>query len=97
MLKLLVGSDIVVRLVSLRDVESGAPVTDATVTAKLYDRSGTEVTSLNLAHVGSGTYSGILPGTTNLVEGGRYRLVVTALHTGGQHTMATWCVAGYDE
>jgi|GEM_PF-6799337 len=97
MLKLLLRSDVIIRLVNLRDVESGEPVTDATVTAKLFDRSGSEVASLNLVHAGSGNYSGILPGTTNLTEGGRYRLVVTALHSGGQHTMARWCVAAYDE
>ena len=71
---------------TITDAITGMPVTDATVTAQLYDSSGAAHGSqISLSHVSSGLYRGTLPDTASpsMVAIREYELVCTATSGSG--------------
>lgn len=76
------GSDTLIKSSGLKvkTADTETVVTDATVTAALYDSLDNVVASnISMPHVSNGLYEGVLLASLNLVAGTRYKLVVTAL------------------
>lgn len=89
--RIYINNDNLLTLGALKNANGGAIVTDATVTATLYDASDVEVTGqswpLAMSSDGSGNYSGQLQDTINLTENAYYTAVISADGAGLQ---ATW-------
>lgn len=80
--RIYLDNDNLLTVSALKNANGGALVTDATVTATLYDASDAEVTGqvwpLIMGGDGAGNYSGQLQDTLNLTDGGNYTAVVSA-------------------
>ena len=61
---------------TMRRADSGADITDATLTAKVYDPHGTLIDTVTLAHYAEDEYRGT--STVNYVVGVRYRIEAKA-------------------
>ena len=76
-----IDSDNVITLTGLTD-QDGAPVTSATVTARLQSLTGVDIVGetwpVTMAHVGSGTYRGSLSDALEIELGRCYRCTVIA-------------------
>jgi hypothetical protein len=78
-------NNIVIR--GLRVAATGVYVSDATLTANVYDQNGSLVsgaTSISVPYVAasSGEYRGLIPSTVQLTAGTRYKIVVLASNYG---------------
>lgn len=80
MLDLLVGTDTLLWLKSLRDVVSKSYVNTALVVATVLDAAGQTVATVVLDPVsgGHGDYRGTLQDTVNLVDGAKYKVRTVA-------------------
>lgn len=88
--KLLVGNDLYIELFDLEDADTGVNVTSGTVQCKVYERSGFSQTGETITgtqvgdtvtmtyDAGDTTWRGVLPGSTAIVLGTEYYVVVTA-------------------
>lgn len=99
MIELLVGNDQLVQVVGLRDAISGDPITNATVTARITKRDGTDVggenwpISLSYVVESSSTendahYRGLFEDDIELVAGKGYWVEVKAVAPGDD--VAVW-------
>ena len=81
---LLIGNDLSLRVLGLKDADTGDYIDDASVSAIVRDVAGNPVTGaewpVTLSHVGgsNGDYRGVLQNTMNLREGHTYFVDVTA-------------------
>lgn len=91
---LYLGNNSIVDVTGLRNENTGAYVTSATVSVTLLDKSGELVSGgtwpLAMAYVpdSTGTYRATLPSSLALVEGGRYTARIVA--DAGQGLRAEW-------
>lgn len=61
---------------TMRRDDTGAAITDAVMTAKMYDPHGTLVDTISMSHAGSGEYRGTT--TANVVVGAIYTFDIKA-------------------
>lgn len=71
------GSDNLVTVRRLRDSDNN-PVENATVSAKVMNENGTELTTITLVHKSNGTYQGTIPHDIDVEEGQRVTVGITA-------------------
>lgn len=85
-LTLWVNNSNYLELNTLTDSVTGAPITDATVTATIYDQAGVELPGqawpISLPHDTGGTYRGAVEPTLEITAGKHYRATVLATATG---------------
>ena len=94
-MRLLVGSDQILRLPKLVDGQ-GNRVTTATVTVSIIDRKGVVVGApITLAHVGDGAYSGDIPASLALEPRQTYTVEAVAEASGAKRTWRQDLVAEY--
>ncbi len=81
MIRLFTANDMLIELDGLRDAASDVYVPNATVTARVYDEYGNDISgpiAMGFVPGSNGLYRGVVENTLPLQEGRSYEVVVTA-------------------